>query len=133
MARKTDLLGSGGADTVIGTGVKVKGNLTSDGDIMIDGTLRGDIKAAGSVTLGVNAAVKAGITAHSVVIAGKLQGDITAETEAALTETCQFKGTITAGTVSIAPGAVFIGSITMTETEPEVLADERPEETAETN
>lgn len=124
MARKVDLLGSSGADTIIGTGVKVKGNLASDGDIMIDGTLSGEIKAAGNVTLGVNAVVKADITAHSVTVAGKLQGDIKAETEAGLTESCQVKGTITAATVSILPGAVFIGSVVMTETETQVLLDQ---------
>ncbi|HSH31668.1 MAG TPA: polymer-forming cytoskeletal protein, partial [Candidatus Saccharimonadales bacterium] len=104
--------------------VKVKGNLASDGDIMIDGTLSGEIKAAGNVTLGVNAVVKADITAHSVTVAGKLQGDIKAETEAGLTESCQVKGTITAATVSILPGAVFIGSVVMTETETQVLLDQ---------
>lgn len=130
MARKVDLMGTGGSDTVIGAGVKVKGNLASDGDIMVDGMLSGDIKAAGSVTIGVNAIVKADIKAHSVTVSGKLEGDIAAVTEAALTETAQVKGAIASATLSILPGAVFIGAVTMTETEPNSLTDQdEPDQT----
>jgi cytoskeletal protein CcmA (bactofilin family) len=41
MARKShdDAFGAAGAETIIGSGVKVKGELNSESDIMIDGML----------------------------------------------------------------------------------------------
>ena len=54
MARQGDVLGVAGAETVISSGVVLKGNLRSDGDVVIDGTLTGEIRAAGDATIGIN-------------------------------------------------------------------------------
>ena len=115
MARKSheDALGVAGAETVIGTGVNVKGNLASESDIVIDGTLTGHIKAGGDVTLGVNANVKGDITAVNVAIAGTLHGNVTAEGEASLRETSHVEGDIKCAGLVVAAGAIFIGQSLM--------------------
>jgi cytoskeletal protein CcmA (bactofilin family) len=128
MTRRDDLLGISGGDTVIGPDVKVKGNLVSEGDIVIDGNLNGLIKAAGSVTVGVNATILANITARSVKIAGSVTGDIATEGETAIASTGRVKGNITSGTLEIAPGAIFVGASSMSEppavSPPEANADD---------
>jgi cytoskeletal protein CcmA (bactofilin family) len=72
MARRThdDALGVAGADTVIGTGVTVTGDVSSESDIVIDGTLRGSVKAGGNVTIGVNAQVNGNVAGTNVTVAG---------------------------------------------------------------
>ncbi|HEY2003837.1 MAG TPA: polymer-forming cytoskeletal protein [Candidatus Saccharimonadia bacterium] len=111
MARRTheDALGVAGAETIIGTGVIVHGNLESESDIIIDGTLDGQIKTAGNVTLGINAIVKADIQGSNVTIAGSLKGNINAEGEAVIRETGHVEGDIRCLGLSIATGGVFSG------------------------
>ena len=115
MARRShnDALGVTGADTIIGTGVTVSGDLASDGDIIIDGTLHGSIKTDGNVTLGVNAHITADIHATNVTVSGRLKGNITAAGEAVIRETGHVEGNIRATGLAITPGAVFMGQSVM--------------------
>jgi cytoskeletal protein CcmA (bactofilin family) len=123
MPRRSDII-SNDIDTVIGAGVRVRGVLSSDGDISIDGHMTGEIKAAGSVSLGVNSIIKANVTARDVRVGGQLRGDITATGETSITETGKVVGNISCSSLQITPGAVFIGQSTMTETEVTELPDE---------
>ena len=109
MARRDDALGVSGAETIIGAGVKVVGNLDSEGDIHIDGTYTGDIQARGDVTLGINAKVKGNVTASNVTVAGSLKGNIVAEGEAALRDSGHINGDITCISLNIEHGGVFVG------------------------
>ncbi len=116
MAKKSDALSvTGSSETIIGTGVSAKGNLVSETDIIIDGVFSGDIKAGGNVSLGINAVVKANISATNVWIGGQLTGNVTAEGETNIAESGRVHGTITTGLLSISSGAVFIGESKMTE------------------
>jgi cytoskeletal protein CcmA (bactofilin family) len=111
MARKNhdDALGVTGAETVIGAGVIVEGNLTSDADIIIDGQLTGDIKTEGDLTIGVNAHIHANVQATNVTVAGSLTGNIAAQGEATIRESGQVKGDIKASGLAIISGGIFIG------------------------
>jgi len=111
MAKKNheDLMGVSGTETIIGSGVIVKGDLHSDSDIIIDGSLTGDIKTSGDVVIGVNAQIKANVEATNVTVSGSLTGDITAAGEAAIRETGQVKGDIKAAGLAVSSGAIFIG------------------------
>jgi cytoskeletal protein CcmA (bactofilin family) len=109
MARRDDVLGVTGAETIIGAGVTVKGNLISENDMIIDGTITGDIQAAGDVSIGINAHIKANIRALNVTIGGEVTGNIVAEGEATIRETGRVTGDITAAGLAIASGGVFSG------------------------
>ena len=76
---------------------------------MVDGTLDGNIKAGGNVSIGVNAIVKGNVEATNVTISGTLHGDVSATGETSLTETGHLKGNISATSLAISSGAVFIG------------------------
>ncbi len=111
MARKThdDAFGAAGAETMIGAGVTVHGNLVSESDVTIDGQLEGDITAAGDVTIGANARVKGAIHGTNVTIFGHLKGNIQASGEASIRETGQVEGDITSAGIAINSGGVFVG------------------------
>lgn len=128
MAKKDDLLRLSESETIIGSGVRVKGTLASDGDVTIDGMLAGEVKTLGNLVLGVNAHVKANVTARNVTIAGQLNGNIKTEGEATITETGKVNGNISCGSLAIAGGAVFIGASVMTENTPREMADEEAPE-----
>lgn len=127
MARKTleDALGVAGSETIIGTGVTVRGNLHSESDITIDGQLNGDIKTTGDVTIGMNGRVTANIQGANVSVAGNLTGNIKASGEVSIRETGHVEGDITAMGLAISSGAVFIGRSIMEA--PPTLAEPAPD------
>ncbi len=107
---------NGVAETIVGTSVKLKGTLKSDGDITVDGSVNGEIKTTkGAVNIGPNAHVIANIKAKRVTIAGTVQGNIEAVERLTLTETGRVYGDIVANLLSISAGAIFTGKSTMLE------------------
>lgn len=126
---------SGSAETVVGASVKLKGNLKSDGDIKINGSVSGDIKTKASVRVGQEANVVAGIQAKNVHIAGVVQGNIDAKDTLQISESGKVYGDIQAGILVVSPGALFTGKCSMVETKKEVdiepMLEEMEEEPSE--
>jgi len=111
MARRTheDALGVVGAETIIGAGVIVHGELESQSDIMIDGQLEGNVTTSGDITIGVNARIKASIKGNNVTVAGQLKGNIEASGETSIRETGRVDGDITSAGLAISAGGQFSG------------------------
>lgn len=136
--KKEELVSSGAAETIVGTSVKLKGNLKSDGDITIDGSLNGEIKTKGIVAIGPNAHVIASIRAKRITISGTVQGNVEAIEQLSITESGRVYGDIITNILSIAPGAIFTGKSSMLEKvkqplhEPVVEQETEPEEKSET-
>lgn len=118
MAKRRDFGDITGTETLIGAGVKLKGNLSSDGDISVDGSMTGNIKAGGNVTLGPNAIVQGDIACVNVRISGHLTGHITASGETSIASSGRVTGDIKTNDINIESGAIFLGSIEMTSHEP---------------
>jgi cytoskeletal protein CcmA (bactofilin family) len=113
MAKKTDVFQVSSMDTVIGSSVRLKGNVTSEGDVAIDGTLVGNIVSGGHVAIGVNARIGGKVEAVSVQVAGQIEGNVVAQDSVSLLETGQVRGDITTGRLEILLGAIFIGTSKM--------------------
>lgn len=125
--RKETIIGITGNETIIGSGVRVKGNLTSEHDMIIDGYLVGNVKTKGAITIGVNAIIKGNIVARDVTISGQLDGDTKASNHASITETGRVRGNIACGEISIATGAIFVGTSVMTLSEITLDTSETPD------
>jgi cytoskeletal protein CcmA (bactofilin family) len=113
MAKKTELFHTSGSETVIGSGVKLRGNLSSEGDITVDGRMVGNIKSGGSVTIGVNAQVVGDVNGTSVTVGGHLNGSVKALDATTIVSTGAVHGDITTTRLEIAMGGVFIGTSKM--------------------
>lgn len=120
---ETEKKSHGGAETIVGTSVKLKGNLKSDGDIIIDGIVNGELKTKGSVVIGKNANVVANIKAGNVSISGAVQGNIEAVDRLDITESGRVLGDIAANVLSIAPGAMFSGKSQMSDSHKEPIIE----------
>jgi cytoskeletal protein CcmA (bactofilin family) len=137
--KKEETVSNGVAETIVGTSVKLKGNLRSDGDITIDGSVNGEVKTKGVVTIGPNAQVIANVKAKKVVVSGTVQGNIEAIERLTLTETGRVYGDIVANVLSISAGAIFTGKSNMmekikqTDIEPVAEKDEVEEPKEETS
>lgn len=108
------------AETIVGTSVKLKGNLNSSGDIIVDGSVSGELKTKGSVVVGPNANILANIKAQNVQVSGMVQGNIEVSDKIQITETGRVIGDISSSVLSIAPGAVFAGNSKMNDSHREV-------------
>lgn len=100
-------------ETTIGPSVKVEGDLNTNDNIRIDGTVTGTVKTKANLTVGPTAVIDASVEAGSAMIAGKITGNITVRDRLELESSAQVKGDIEAATVQIAAGAIFNGQCEM--------------------
>lgn len=87
----------------------VKGNMKSTGDIIIEGTVEGDIRAH-MLTVGESATVKGEVVADDVVVNGRIIGRLRG-LKVRLTATARVEGDIIHKTIAIESGAHFEGSV----------------------
>lgn len=89
--------------SIIGTDLKIVGNLVCEGDIDIQGAVQGDIDAR-SVTVDKDARVDGSIQAQSLIVSGTVEGGMEASS-ISLTSTATVTGEIIHETLSVDPGA----------------------------
>lgn len=93
--------------------VEIKGTVRFEDDLIVKGRIDGEIESEGALTIGDTAKVKAEIVTGSVVVNGLVHGNITATDSVVLQENAEVIGDITAATLSMAAGAVFVGTSTV--------------------
>ena len=98
---------------IIGQGTSIIGDINSNGDIRVDGTLKGSIKTEGKVVLGKEGVVEGDVICQNADISGVIKAKITVSNLLSLKETAKLKGDIVTNKLSIEPGAEFTGSCSM--------------------
>lgn len=98
---------------VIGAKTVVKGELSGDEDIVVEGTVEGQVRIAKDLHVAPGGSVKANVVAHSVILAGELLGDCQASHKVEIASTGRLTGNIRAPKIVIAEGAVFKGNSDM--------------------
>jgi len=106
----------------IGQSIQIKGELTGNEDLTIEGKVDGKIFLKDhNLTVGSNGKITADIHAKNVTVVGEVVGNITADDKVEVAETGSMKGDVVAPRVVLADGARFKGSIDM-ETKPRAVA-----------
>jgi cytoskeletal protein CcmA (bactofilin family) len=104
---------SGGSAT-IGPSIKIKGDVSGDEDLMIQGRVEGKVNLGKhNVTIGSDGHVKADVHGRTVVVEGQVEGDLRAKEQIILRHTARVEGSIAAPRVTLEDGAVFRGGIEM--------------------
>ena len=67
-------------ETVLGDGAVFEGNVSCEGSMKIEGTLKGDVKASNTLVVGPNGSLTGNINAGEVIIFGEVTGKIDART-----------------------------------------------------
>lgn len=106
-------LENSGVVNFIGVGTKIDGEISSNGDIRVDGTLNGSISTKGKVVIGTTGIVEGNVDAANADISGELKGAISVTELLALKSTAKLDGDIVANKLAIEPGASFSGSCSM--------------------
>ena len=93
--------------SVVGDAATIVGDLTSEGEIEVQGTVEGNIRSR-RVSVGEGGQVYGEIVAESVEISGSVEGPVVA-TNVAVTRTARVIGHITHRELNIEPGAYLEG------------------------
>lgn len=109
--------------TFIGPNISVEGTLTGSEPVVIEGSVKGNVKLSGELRIGTKARVEATVHARNIVIEGKLNGDVSADERVELVASASVDGNIKAPKIVVAEGARFRGSVDMGSTAPREDAD----------
>jgi cytoskeletal protein CcmA (bactofilin family) len=100
------------APAYIGPGIKVKGTITADEDVYIDGDVEGSLSVPGHcLTVGEMAYVNAETVAREVVVYGALQGELRAFDRIEIKKHGSVAGDVATAQIVIEDGAHFKGVI----------------------
>ena len=99
---------------VVGAKTTIKGEISGDEDILVEGVVEGQIHITKDLRVGPGGVVKAKVEAQSVVVSGQLVGDCQATHRVEIQASGKLMGNIRAPRVVIAEGASFKGNSDMT-------------------
>jgi len=110
---KTNDAPSGNGTTIIGAGTIINGDVSSNGDIRIDGTLIGNLSSKAKVLIGQEGIVEGDINGQQADIMGKVTGMLKIKELLQLKGKCNVNGELFAGKLEVEPTATFNGSCHM--------------------
>src|SRR5215470_1792567 len=104
----------------IGKSVVIKGEISGNEDIYVDGQVEGSIQLLGnSLTVGPNGRVHASVAARNVTVGGSLEGNIQATERTEMRKTAVVNGDVQTRRIAIEEGAFFKGKL-------EILTENKP-------
>ncbi len=96
----------------IGKSVVIRGELTGNEDLYLDGEIEGNINLRDhKLVIGPNGKIKASITARDIVLHGRVEGNVSATERVELKKACTLVGDVNTQRIVIEDGAYFKGSI----------------------
>ena len=99
---------------MIGPSIQIKGEVTGDENLVIQGKVEGTIDLGGcEVSIGQSGKVSADIKANIVKVDGEVAGDISGSEKVIISQSGNVRGNIVAPRVTLEDGAIFKGSIDM--------------------
>jgi cytoskeletal protein CcmA (bactofilin family) len=98
---------------VIAPKTVVKGEITGDEDIVVEGNVEGQIRISRDLRVGAGGVVKATVEANSIIVSGEVTGDCQANVRVEIQSTGRLTGNIRAPKIVIAEGAMFRGNSDM--------------------
>ena len=95
----------------IGTSLTIKGSVTGQEDLQIDGKVEGPVTIRGRLTVGSSGQLSAGVTARELAVYGKVSGNVDARDRVEIKRDGAVIGDIQTARISIEDGATFKGRI----------------------
>ena len=100
--------------SVIGAGLKIRGEISGNSDLHIEGEAQGQIRLTGGrVSVGPSGNVQADVDAREISIEGSLQGNLKASESVRLGPSSKVQGSILAPRIGIEDGARLRGKVEM--------------------
>lgn len=99
--------------TIISSGVVIDGKVTSNGNVRVDGVVKGDISAQGNLTVGEHGSIQGQLAGETVSIGGKVDGTVNAKEKLVLESKAVLKGDLITKILVVEAGAIFEGRSSM--------------------
>jgi cytoskeletal protein CcmA (bactofilin family) len=105
---------AGGEMANIGKSISIKGDLSGNEDLVVEGSVEGRIELPNNqLTIGANGNVKADVSAKSVVVVGKVAGNVTGVERVQIEATGSVQGDVRTPRLVVQEGATLNGSVEM--------------------
>jgi cytoskeletal protein CcmA (bactofilin family) len=103
-----------GSISLIGPGMVVVGDVTTDGEVRVEGRVQGTLRAGRSVFVGKEGEILGDVSAEAAIIGGRVRGTVKAE-RLTLQATCEIEGEIHTQPhhLVLEEGAQFNGQVRM--------------------
>jgi cytoskeletal protein CcmA (bactofilin family) len=101
------------AINIIGVGTQINGDVKSNSDIRVDGSLTGKLITKGKVVIGESGKVNGEINCKNSDVEGSIEGKIKVSDLLSLKAKSKIKGDIIAAKLAIEPGCQFSGNCDM--------------------
>ena len=98
---------------IISESTSIKGDITSEGDIRIDGQLIGNIEAKGRLVIGPKGRLEGEINCSTIEVSGYIKGKIKVSELLTMKSSAKINGEIIANKLSVEPGSLFTGTCSM--------------------
>lgn len=98
---------------VINKNTTIKGDISSDGDYRIDGSLEGELIVKGKVIIGLTGKVKGKVETSNAEIEGSFSGELLVHETLTIKSSASISGDIVISKLSVEPGASFNASCQM--------------------
>jgi cytoskeletal protein CcmA (bactofilin family) len=100
-------------NNIIGQSTFIEGTIKSQGNIRIDGRIRGTVSTKGNFIIGLTGEIEGHSHAKNITISGKFDGNIEAVEKLILENNSKVTGDINTRRLVIDDGAIFNGNCTM--------------------
>ena len=107
--KKAAIFDSGNNNSLFGKGTSIKGNISGEGDIRIDGILHGNINISGKLIVGESAVILGDIKAERAEIYGQTTGTINVVGLLSIKNPGIVEGDLYVGQLQIEKSAIFKG------------------------
>ncbi|MGQ0829035.1 MAG: bactofilin family protein [Bacteroidota bacterium] len=98
---------------LIGAGTHIDGDITTNGDMRIDGTLTGSINVKGKLVVGNSGSIEGEIICQNADVSGMIKGKIGVAELLSLKSSAKLTCDIITNKIAVEPGASFSGSCSM--------------------
>ena len=100
-------------ETVVGPSVNVEGDFSSEGNILVKGTVSGNVKTSKLFTSEEGSKVLASVKAGNAVVSGSVKGNVKVDDRLEVTASARILGDVECGVLVVEAGALLKGKVTM--------------------
>ncbi len=99
--------------SIVGPGMSIVGDLTTDGVVKVEGRIQGSVKAAQQVLVAQGAVIEGDIETREAIVGGEVRGVVRATERIEIQGTCLVEGDIVTPRLTILEGGQVNGEIKM--------------------
>ena len=98
---------------LLAKGTTITGDIVSDGDFRIEGTIQGNIKTPGKIVVGRTGFINGTLKGANADLEGKFSGKLILSETLSLKSTAHVEGEVEVGKLAVEPGATFNATCVM--------------------